>query len=165
MAEKKEARILPVIAMSRDLFGLQLLPLILIWIVAVGKFLPHPVPMRKTSDILWQDAQHQVLFEILDMISEPGSDFKVLNKLQDYTETHFSLEELYMLELGYPGRDVHILAHDKFREEISRLLEPGQAHDAQFMEIISVFLTEWLTRHVFGIDKKLEQYILDSAEK
>ncbi len=121
--------------------------------------------MRKTSDILWQDAQHQVLFEILDMISEPGSDTKVLNKLQDYTETHFSLEELYMLELGYPGRDAHILAHDKFRVEISRLLEPGLAHDEQFMEIISVFLTEWLTRHVFGIDKKLEQYILDAAEK
>ena len=121
--------------------------------------------MRKTSDILWQDAQHQVLFEILDMVSEPGSDTEVLNKLRDYTETHFSLEELYMLELGYPGRDVHILAHDKFREEINRLLETDQAHDTQFMEIISVFLTEWLTRHVFGIDKKLEQYILESAEK
>jgi hemerythrin len=165
LTAKKEARILPVIAVSRDLFGLQLLPLILIWVVAGGRFLFHPVPMRKTSDILWQDAQHQVLFEILDMISEPGTDTKVLNKLQDYTETHFSLEELYMLELGYPGRDAHILAHDKFREEINRLLETDQVHDTQFMEIISVFLTEWLTRHVFGIDKKLEQYILDSAEK
>jgi hemerythrin len=165
LAAKKEARILPVIAVCRDLFGLQLFPLTLIWVVAGGRFLLHRVAMRKTSDILWQDAQHQVLFEILDMISESGSDTKVLNKLRDYTETHFSLEELYMLELGYPGRDAHICAHDKFREEINRLLESDQAHDAQFMEIISVFLTEWLTRHVFGIDKKLEQYILDSAEK
>jgi len=121
--------------------------------------------MRKTSDILWQDAQHQVLFEILDMVSEPGSDAKVLNKLREYTETHFSLEELYMLELGYPGKDAHIRAHDKFREEIDRLLDSYQTHDAQFMEIISVFLTEWLTRHVFGVDKKLEQYILDAAVK
>ena len=133
--------------------------------MADGRFLFHPVPMRKTSDILWQDAQHQVLFEILDMVSEPESDVRVLNKLRDYTETHFSLEELYMLELGYPGRDAHIRAHDKFREEINRLLETNQVHDTQFMEIISVFLTEWLTRHVFGIDKKLEQYILDAAEK
>ena len=29
--------------------------------------------MRKTSDIIWQDAQHQVLFDILDMIREPGA--------------------------------------------------------------------------------------------
>jgi len=125
----------------------------------------HCVPMRKTSDILWQDAQHQVLFEILDMVSEPGSDAGILNRLRDYTETHFSLEEVYMLELGYPEREAHVLAHDKFREEIDRLLEEGQEHDAAFMEIISVFLTEWLTRHVFGIDKKLERYILDSAAK
>ncbi len=121
--------------------------------------------MRKTSDILWQDAQHQVLFEILDMVSEPGSDASILNRLRDYTETHFSLEEVYMLELGYPEREAHVLAHDKFREEIDRLLEQNEEHDPQFMEIISVFLTEWLTRHVFGIDKKLERYILDSAAK
>ena len=121
--------------------------------------------MRKTSDILWQDAQHQVLFEILDLVSEPGCDTTVLDKLRDYTETHFSLEELYMLELDYPGREDHIRAHDKFREEIDRLLHEGEAHDPQFMAIISTFLTEWLTRHVFGIDKKLEDYILKSAAK
>ena len=34
-----------------------------------------------------------------------------------------------------------------------------------FMEIIATFLTEWLTRHVFGIDKKLEDYILHSSAK
>ena len=121
--------------------------------------------MRKTSDILWQDAQHQVLFDILDRISEPGPNAGILDRLREYTETHFSLEEVYMLELGYPGRKAHVQAHDKFREEIDRLLEQNEEHDAQFMKIISVFLTEWLTRHVFGIDKKLERYILDSAAK
>lgn len=121
--------------------------------------------MRKTSDIIWQDAQHQVLFEILDLIKEPGSDRLVLEKLRYYTENHFALEEQYMLQLAYPGREEHVEAHNRFRSEIENLLQDHQEHDALFMEIIATFLTEWLTRHVFGIDKKLEDYILNSSSK
>lgn len=121
--------------------------------------------MRKTSEIIWQDAQHQVLFDILDLVREPGSDRLILEKLRDYTENHFALEELYMLQLGYPGRDEHVRAHDRFREEIEKLLHNDQHHDALFMDVISTFLTEWLTRHVFGVDKKLEDYILLSNVK
>jgi len=118
--------------------------------------------MRKTSDILWQDAQHQVLFEILDLIKRPDADSKVLFRLRDYTENHFSLEERYMVELGYPGRDMHVQAHDVFRSEISQLLADGEEPDAVFRDIIATFLTEWLKRHVFGIDKQLEAFILQS---
>ena len=121
--------------------------------------------MRKTSQIIWQDAQHQVLFEILDMLKNPGAANRVLIKLRDYTENHFSLEEHYMLELGYPDRDVHIQAHNKFRMEILQLLEQGDEPDEMFREIVSRYLTEWLTRHVFGTDKELESFILDSAAK
>lgn len=121
--------------------------------------------MRKTSEIIWQDAQHQVLFDILDLVREPESDQLVLEKLRDYTENHFALEELYMLHLGYPGRDEHIRAHDRFRDEIGKLVNTGQRHDALFMDVIATFLTEWLTRHVFGVDKKLEDYILRSNVK
>jgi hemerythrin len=35
----------------------------------------------------------------------------------------------------------------------------AEAWDDQFREIIATFLTEWLTRHVFGIDKELETFI------
>lgn len=118
--------------------------------------------MRKTSELIWQDAQHQVLFQILDEIAEPGSAVDVLEKLRLYTETHFSLEEQYMEQLEYPGRDAHRRAHDRFREEIYQLLQPGQVHDEAFMQLISTYLTEWLTRHVFGVDKELEAFILDS---
>ncbi len=119
--------------------------------------------MRKTSDIIWQDAQHQVLFEILDQIRQPGAGRHVLYQLREYTETHFSLEECYMEKLRYPGRDAHIRAHDLFRQEIEQLLENEAEQDTQFMDVISTFLTEWLTRHVFGIDKQLELFILESG--
>ncbi len=121
--------------------------------------------MRKTSDIIWQDAQHQVLFEILDLLKEPTADRQVLCKLEDYTKYHFALEEQYMLELDYPGRAEHVLAHQRFRNEISELVREGSEPDAEFRGIIATFLTEWLTRHVFGIDKQLEDFILQSSVK
>lgn len=121
--------------------------------------------MRKTSDIIWQDAQHQVLFEILDLIKQPEADRQVLCRLADYTRYHFELEEQYMAELEYPGMAAHIQAHDLFREEIAQLVSGQQALDAQFRDIIATFLTEWLTRHVFGIDKDLEDFILQSSAK
>ena len=121
--------------------------------------------MRKTSQLIWQDAQHQVLFEILDKIREPDSGREVLQSLKLYTETHFSLEESYMEQLCYEGMAAHVQAHDRFRAEIDELLQTGQEPDAAFRELISTYLTEWLTRHVFGIDKELEAFILKSSAK
>ncbi len=118
--------------------------------------------MRKTSDIIWQDAQHQVLFDILDRISDPDADGDILSELQAYTEYHFTLEEAYMERLGFPGRDSHVRAHNVFRREIAQLLLAGNVPDPAFRQIIATFLTEWLTRHVFGIDKRLEDFILHS---
>tara|TARA_R110000787_G_scaffold135215_2_gene247528 strand:+ start:1073 stop:1435 length:363 start_codon:yes stop_codon:yes gene_type:complete len=120
--------------------------------------------MKKTSAILWQDAQHQVLFEILDLIAQPDAGDEVLRHLYDYSEHHFALEEHYMLALDYPWTEDHIKAHDQFREEIASLLELGEA-DPAFRAAVSTFLTEWLKRHVLGIDKDLEAFILASDLK
>jgi hemerythrin len=123
------------------------------------------VSMRKTSDIIWQDTQHQLLFKILEDIREPGSEAAVLHKLQDYIDSHFSLEERYMEVLNYPGREAHVQAHDRFRNEIERLLSDDAPYDDLFRDIIATFLTEWLTRHVFGIDKELEAFLLRSIQR
>ncbi len=121
--------------------------------------------MRKTSELIWQDAQHQVLFEILDDIRDPEAGDEVLRRLRDYTETHFMLEERYMELLDYPGTEPHRRAHDRFREEIDDAIASTDPHDELFRTILSTFLTEWLKRHVFGIDKELEAFILGSSVK
>ena len=123
----------------------------------------HAHFMRKTSDIIWQDAQHQRLFEMLELITQPDTCSSVLIQLGEYAEYHFSLEERYMEELDFPGRVRHIEAHNRFRVEIDKLLNADSEPDAVFREIIGTFLTEWLTRHVFGTDKTLEAFILRSG--
>ena len=118
--------------------------------------------VQKTSDVIWQDAQHQVLFELLDEVGEPGSAIEVMRKLKFYAETHFALEEEYMRQLDYPGRDAHVRAHDHFREELQQMALDAEAHDDISRQVIATFLREWLTRHIFGIDKDLEAFLLAS---
>lgn len=115
--------------------------------------------MQKTSDVIWQDTQHQVLFRLLDEVAETDSAAEVLRQLRYYAESHFALEERYMSLLDYPGKEEHVAAHDKFRSELRQMFEGGE-HDAASRQLISTFLTEWLKRHVFGIDKKLEEFLL-----
>ena len=121
--------------------------------------------MRKTSSIIWQDKQHQVLFEVLDNIKSGNAGPGELEKLQAYADNHFAIEEEYMALLEYPHREEHILAHDKFRAEFKTMVEPQYSLDQDFHFYLGTFLTEWLVRHVFGIDKKLEEFIQSSKVK
>ncbi len=121
--------------------------------------------MRKTSEIIWQDNQHQVLFKLIDKINAKVVDRRIFRQLCDYAEYHFKLEEEYMLKLDFPGTQQHIRAHDKFRSELQTMMREYTTYDELFRHALSEFLTEWLKSHVFGIDKKLEEYILDSPFK
>lgn len=121
--------------------------------------------MRKTSELIWQDTQHQVLFELIDALKYPSVKKEIFTQLTDFAENHFLLEEVYMGQLNYPRIDEHIAAHDRFREELQSMNQSASEFDAQMREALSIFLREWLTRHVFGIDKDLETYILNSSQK
>jgi len=121
--------------------------------------------MRKTSAIIWQDKQHQVLFDVLDHIKSGNAGPQELDKLRAYADNHFAIEEEYMAVLNYPHREQHIKAHDKFRAEFKTMVDPQYSMDRDFHFYLGTFLTEWLLRHVFGIDKELEEFIQESESK
>lgn len=121
--------------------------------------------MKKTSDIIWQDTQHQVLFELIEQIKIVPFDPEILNRLKLYAEHHFILEETYMRELGYPHIDAHLEAHDRFREELEAMMETDPTMHESLQVSLSNFLYEWLKLHVLGIDKQLEDFIVRSEHK
>jgi len=121
--------------------------------------------MQKTSDIIWQDTQHQVLFKLIDQIKEVPFDPDILVRLKLYAEHHFSLEETYMEMLEYPGIDSHVEAHDRFREELGAMLETDPSMHLALQVSLSDFLYKWLKLHVLGIDKQLEDFVLKSSAK
>jgi len=121
--------------------------------------------MQKTSDIIWQDTQHQVLFTLIEQIKEVPFDPEILNRLKLYAEHHFILEETYMLELDYPHADAHLEAHNRFREELKAMMEIDPTMHESLQVSLSDFLYKWLKLHVLGIDKKLEDFVLKSSSK
>ena len=121
--------------------------------------------MIKTSNLIWQDTQHQVLFQIIDEIKQQPFDRSVFIRLQGYAEQHFMLEEVYMAKLEYPEIDAHIRAHDRFREELESMIQSPLTINRTLQDSLSLFLSEWLKLHVMGIDKKLEAFILESESK
>ncbi len=121
--------------------------------------------MQKTSDLIWQDTQHQVLFELIEKIKEVPFDPDILTELKLYAEHHFTLEETYMIALDYSDRDEHIEAHDRFREELAAMLETDPSMHIALQISLSDFLHKWLKLHVLGIDKELADFILKSSVK
>lgn len=121
--------------------------------------------MKKTSELIWQDKQHQKLFELIDEINAKKIDMTVFGRLCDYAENHFLLEEEYMYRLKYPKTDEHLEAHNRFRDELESMMNNFYNYDESFRETLSVFLSEWLKKHIYGIDKELEAFILKSDKK
>lgn len=121
--------------------------------------------MIKTSELIWQDKQHQVLFELIDKINKSEVNASVFRQLFEYAENHFVLEEEYMKQLDYPGMDEHVRAHDKFRSELDCMMQEFTSYDERFRQALSEFLSKWLKGHIFGLDKKLEDFILKSSFK
>lgn len=121
--------------------------------------------MKKTSELIWQDKQHQILLELIDELNESQVDASVFRRLHDYAENHFVLEEEYMLQLNYPDMAKHVAAHNKFRYELNSMMQSFHSYDEGFRKALAEFLREWLNAHIFGIDKQLEDYILNSNKK
>jgi hemerythrin len=121
--------------------------------------------MQKTSDLIWQDTQHQMLFRLIEQIKQVPFDPDILVQLRFYAEHHFRLEEAYMKALDYPHTDGHIEAHDRFREELKAMMETDPTMHESLQVSLSDFLYKWLKLHVLGIDKQLEEFILNSSSK
>lgn len=121
--------------------------------------------VQKTSDLIWQDSQHQVLFQLIDELRSNDIDISVFQRLNDYATNHFALEEEYMAKVGYPKMQAHVQAHNKFRVELESMLNMQESCDQMMRDVVATFLTEWLRLHVFGIDKDLEDFILASEYK
>ncbi len=121
--------------------------------------------MQKTSDLIWQDTQHQALFGLIDRIKEQPFDPDILVRLKLYAEHHFVLEEAYMAALDYPHTNEHIEAHNRFREELDAMLDTDPTMHHALQVSLSDFLYKWLKLHVLGIDKQLEDFVLKSSAK
>lgn len=112
------------------------------------------------------DAQHKVLLELINRLSEAAEAGKaraeigpILLELESYAKEHFALEENAFSTYGYPGAKGHIAEHQAFIARVGDFQLAFAVGKAQVGEEILEFLRTWLTRHITFTDRKYRPYL------
>ncbi|RFA30418.1 hypothetical protein CAI21_04900 [Alkalilimnicola ehrlichii] len=115
------------------------------------------------------DEQHKCLIELINelnaaMLARRGQESvdQALDKLIEYTRTHFVVEESLMRILGYPIAEYE--AHKRHHEDlIQQVLEfkyqlvgEGKVSRQELME----FLRNWLINHIMKEDQNYSEHFL-----
>lgn len=126
----------------------------------------------KTLDI-GVEAMNRDHREILDVMNElfdaqgAGNSGTSINtlvaRLGEVCTLHFSREEEYMRQTGYPGFVAHKALHEKlltrYRDFATAIRTAGGNADAAFFN----FLKFWLNSHIKGLDTKYAAHALGHA--
>ena len=118
------------------------------------------------------DDDHKELFALVDELdsADMSHDYinSILDRLKAYTRGHFSREEEYMEQVGYPGMEGHLLQHKNFIE----WLETIRATYARFPQSpfiigdsVNSYLQRWLRQHILEEDMKYRDFILEQKAK
>lgn len=116
------------------------------------------------------DAQHKELVRLLNDLhisirEHHGSatSREILNRLVDYTRTHFLVEESLMRVSGYAELDSHRHQHETLIAQIAALQEKLDAGITSISFELLHFLKHWLMHHINGDDKQFGAFF--SREK
>ena len=85
----------------------------------------------------------------------------VLAELWDYTQSHFSDEEVLMKQKGVDPRHIkeQVKDHKYFLNEILANQSRVSAQDKQALKALLKFLTHWLAFHILGADQNMAKQI------
>ena len=117
------------------------------------------------------DEQHETFFKLLDKITNVSDDLykpldddevdeliDVIDELRDYALHHFSTEEAYMQEVGYPGLAKQKTEHNRFITDVIR-------HEAELLNGSSMppitirnFMHDWYRDHILTLDKPFSDF-------
>lgn len=107
------------------------------------------------------DNQHKVLIDMVNKYydavvkKEPQEGLvKLINGLESYTIKHFDTEERYFDKFDYAGKVEHKRAHEDLKKKVKDLKDRVAEKKTVLSFEVGKFLTDWLTSHIKGTDKK-----------
>ena len=120
---------------------------------------------RFNTDIHEVDEQHQALVALLNQLFTAifenrgvQASGEILDRLTDYTETHFSLEESLMRISAYPDFSAHKGQHAEFVAQVQDLRQKIKTENAPISFELLRFLRNWLLSHIDESDKRFGQF-------
>lgn len=116
------------------------------------------------------DREHEKLFAIINdiykLVEEDYSDenydkaLELLDRLAEYTQSHFSHEEEIMEQNHFPELDFQRSAHASFIDRLSdRDMGERMEDPRAFLESLLDFLYAWLGNHIMKHDIKIARYV------
>ncbi len=116
------------------------------------------------------DEQHQGLVKLINDLHEAMKIGKaketlndILNKLIEYTATHFKTEEAFFERYDFPQSKVHIEEHQKFVENVLSFKEDFDKGRIMVTFEVMDFLKSWLINHILGSDKEYKDFLLSKG--
>lgn len=113
------------------------------------------------------DEQHRTLVGLLNQLNEAirehqGSQAsrEILDRLAEYTRTHFLLEESLMRVSHYPGFEGHRHQHEELIGQVHALQQKLDSGKASISFELLHFLQVWLTRHINESDQRFGAHFL-----
>lgn len=107
------------------------------------------------------DEQHRVLVELLNQLHKAirahhgkAAAREILDRLAEYTRTHFLLEESLMRMTRYPGFDIHKQQHEDLIRQVQDLQHKLDYENATITFELLQFLKGWLTQHISDSDRR-----------
>ena len=88
---------------------------------------------------------------------------RTINDAMEYAGTHFSDEEKYMSQVGYPKLDEHKKQHEEFVAEINKSVKLYEKGKKEPVELVR-FLKNWLLNHIAVSDKQYAPYLAKLAK-
>ena len=118
------------------------------------------------------DAQHKVLIDLINQVwislvkkADHAQTVKIVEELEKYTLTHFTVEEIFMREIAYGQFVEHKKEHEKFIARVAQERAKIVSGQPVTLDILH-FLRDWLINHILVSDKHYaEEYKKRSGSK
>ncbi len=112
------------------------------------------------------DAQHRALFamahELHQAMMQGRGNQQIgthLERLIDYTASHFAHEERLMRLHDYPDRAAHQAEHQALAQKVVQFQADFRAGRIALSPELLTFMKDWLVRHIQGSDRKYVPYL------
>jgi|ERR1017187_3287924 hemerythrin len=116
------------------------------------------------------DGQHQNLFRIAEELYAAMSAgrgkaalSRILDRLAQYTVTHFAHEERLLRIHGYPDLAAHQAQHQALTKQVLTFQADFDAGRTALTVQVLHFLKDWLQQHIATSDQKYAPYLIEKA--
>ena len=112
------------------------------------------------------DDQHRKLFDMVNDLHDAMQQKRtkeaigqILNRLIEYTGSHFAHEENAFRKTSYPDEAAHKQEHTKLVGQVLDLQGKFNAGEAVLTQSVIEFLQDWLINHIKGTDKRYAPHL------